>query len=137
MILGLSNTIDLNKFTAYQAKLIAKAAKVELKELRPPRTLNQNNYLHVVLSIWALEYGYTLEEAKHLLKAMFGLKYTHESGHEFAKSTAQYTTAELSTFIDKIRNTAAKDGCYIPDAEEYLINHYKIHNELNNKTQYL
>lgn len=137
MILDLSNTIDLNKFNAYQAKLISKAARVELKELRPPRTLNQNNYLHVVLSIWALEYGYTLAEAKVLLKQLFGIKYTHESGHEFAKSTADYTTAELSAFIDRIRNTAAADGCYIPDAEEYLINHYKITHQINLKQQYL
>jgi hypothetical protein len=130
MILDLSNPVDKNKFTTYSTKLLAHRKVVELKECRPPRSTNQNAYLHVVVSLWGLEYGYTLTEAKQLLKQLFGLKYTHESGHEFPKSTADYTTAEMSHFIEQIRHTAGKDGCYIPTAEEYLIHYHKINQQV-------
>lgn len=40
MKLDLSNNVDLNKFNVYCSKLIDGGKKVELKEIRPKRSLH-------------------------------------------------------------------------------------------------
>jgi hypothetical protein len=47
----------------------AKGLKVKIDAVRPIRSLPQNRYLHgVVFSIFAIHLGWTLDEAKQLLK---------------------------------------------------------------------
>jgi len=133
---NLNNSLELNQFTARSAKLVDLGAKVELKQIRAPKTVKQNRYLHVVIGLWAINYGYTLPEAKTLLKRKAGLYYT-KGTNQFLMSTADLDSKELSNFIEVIRTSASLDGCYIPTAEEYLLNKYSIDKEINTNNKYL
>ena len=58
MWFNLKNVFELEKFREKVVELENKGAMVELKEKRG-RSLNQNSYLHLLLSAFALQYGYT------------------------------------------------------------------------------
>jgi len=91
--------------------------KIELKKIPKRRTLTQNAYLHVLFSLWGNEYGYSVEEAKIVVKR--ALKYTYErNGTTFLMHTSEMDTKELSEFVDKFRNWSALNGCYLPTANE-------------------
>ena len=64
MKLDLSKPFDKNKFVTYSAKLLEGGKQIELKEVRKSRTLKQNSYLHVIITLYAIYFGSTLEEAK-------------------------------------------------------------------------
>ena len=68
MKLDLQNPLDLQKFKTYANKLVNEKAKVELKKVSVKRSISLNSYLHVVITLFAIEYGYTLEEAKTLMQ---------------------------------------------------------------------
>lgn len=137
MKLNLSNTIDLNKFEIRSAALIEKGAKVELREIRPTRSLSQNNYLHVVITLYAMAYGCTLNEAKTDLKREHGLFYS-KNGNKYLISSADLDTKQMTTFIEWIRNKASRDlNEYIPSSEEYLINKFNIDKDIERNKQYL
>lgn len=63
MWFNLKNAFELETFRAKVVELEKKGAMVELKEKRG-RSLNQNAYLHLLLSAFGLQYGYTLDEVK-------------------------------------------------------------------------
>lgn len=137
MKLDLSNSLDLNKFKDYSNKLIETKAKVELKAIKGKRTLNQNSYLHVVLTLYAIAYGSTLNETKTDLKRDFGLFY-EKNGRKYLISTADLDSKQMTEFIDYIRTKASRDmGCYICTSEEYLINSFAIDKEIERNKQYI
>jgi hypothetical protein len=137
-----NNSIDATSAKLYLNKLIEEGAKVELKKIRGKRTLKQNSYFHVVITIFAMELGYTIEEAKTMLKRMYSnsepsMVY-QKKGYKFLRSTTTMDTKELTNFIEWIRNYAAIDaGIYIPTSEEYLINQYNIDKQIEQNKQYL
>jgi len=138
----LRNTIEINQCELQLTKLIEEGAKIELKKIRGKRTLKQNSYFHVVITIFAMELGYTIEEAKTMLKRMYSnaepsMVY-QKKGYKFLRSTTTMDTKELTNFIEWIRNYAAIDaGIYIPTSEEYLINQYNIDKQIEQNKQYL
>ena len=75
MTFDLSNNYDVNKAQIKFAALIASGKKIELKEIKQKRSLSQNKYFHVVVTLYAIAYGSTLEEAKTDLKRDYGLIY--------------------------------------------------------------
>jgi hypothetical protein len=132
MLLDLRNSIDQQKAKAYLSKLIEKGEKVELRKITKQRTIRQNAYLHVCLSMFCAETGYTIDEAKELFSLQLPelMRYT-KNGVTFRKSTADLDTKDMGILIDKIREMALDQlGLYIPDAEEYLINKFQIEREL-------
>ena len=137
MKLDLNKPFDLNKFKAYQDKLILKKAKIELKELRDKRTLRQNSYLHILFSLYAIEFGYTLAEAKTFLKRKSDLLTYEKSGDKFLRSTADLNTKELTTFIDWIRTFAGVNGCYLPTSEEYIQQSFEIDKDIDKHKEFL
>jgi hypothetical protein len=50
MTFDLSNNYDVNKAQIKFAALIASGKKIELKEIKPRRSLSQNKYFHVVVT---------------------------------------------------------------------------------------
>jgi hypothetical protein len=128
MKLDLSIQYDKSKAQHYFNQLLEKGAKIELKELKPKRTIQQNKYLHVCITIFANETGYTIEEAKTLLKRTFGRFMLYEKkGDKYLRSTADLDTREESEFIDFIRTFASQEaGIYIPTSEEYLRDQFAI-----------
>ena len=136
MKLDLSKQIDLNKAMTRFEALAEKGAKIELKEIRPTRSLPQNAYLHVCLSLYGIHFGYTLNEAKTDLKRNYGLIY-EKDGKKYLKSTSSLDTKELTEFSEYIRDVAGKNNCWIPSAEEYLLNRFEIDREIEQNRNYL
>mgnify|MGYP000025697155 CR=1 FL=1 len=127
---------ELNKAMDRFEALAEKGAKIELKEIRPTRSLPQNAYLHVCLSLYGIHFGYTLNEAKTDLKRNYGLVY-EKNGKKYLKSTSTMDSKELTEFIEYIRDVAGQNGCWIPTAEEYLQNKFSIDKEIENNKIYL
>lgn len=63
MIYDLNDNHDKKRFQTYTNKLLNGGNLVELKSLNK-RSLKQNNYLHLILSAFAIETGYSLECVK-------------------------------------------------------------------------
>lgn len=134
---SLSNQHELRLFKDKVERLIEKLADVELKVVRKQRTIRQNSYLHVCITLFAIHFGYTIDEAKTLLKRKCGFMTYEKNGTKFLRSTAKLDTLETTQFIDFIRTFASIEGCYIPTSEEYLENRFFIDNEIELQKQYL
>ena len=101
---------------------------VELKQIKPPRTPNQNRYLHLILGWFAIEYGETLEHVKQeffkkeVNAEIFKTERTNKKTGEVRldwKSTADLDTKELTEAIDRFRTWSSKTaGIYLPSANE-------------------
>ena len=128
--------LDKQKAKVYFNKIIEGNANIEIKVLRETRTLSQNNYLHVVISLAAINYGYTKKECKELFKKRFNWVY-EKFGDKFLMETSKMTTDELSLFIDQIRTHCSMDGCYIPTADEYKFNWIEIEKEIDRNKEFL
>ncbi len=133
----LSNDIAVEKFKLRAKFLIEKQSQVNLTQTRKSRSISQNSYLHVVISLYSIEYGYTLDEGKTLLKRMCDFMVYEKNGQKFLKQTSKMDSKELTTFIEWVRNHASKEGLYIPTSEEYIENKFLIDNEIDSNKQYL
>lgn len=136
MKLDLSKQSELNKAMSRFEALAEKGAKIELTEIRKARSLSQNAYLHVVLSLYGIHFGYTLAEAKTDLKRNYGLVY-EKNGKKYLTSTSGLDSKKLTEFIDYIRDVAGSNGCYIPSSEDYLLNKFEIDREIERNSKYL
>ena len=132
MIYNLTNEYEVPKFKEKVAKLLSEQATVELKKVYPKRSLAQNNYLHLLLGYFGSEYGLSIEEVKlDIFKRtcnpdLFKRSGTNKKGLrvEFLRSTAELSTAEMTTAIERFRNwSSAVAGIYLPSAneQEFLI----------------
>ena len=125
MFYDLSKEFDRKRFATYCRKLYDGKKKVELKEKRKMRTLSQNNYLHLILTWFAIETGYTLEEVKQgifkadICKDFF--EYTKQD-RKFYKSSSDLDTKEMTDAIERFRNWSSEQGIYLPspDEQEFL-----------------
>lgn len=103
-----------------------KGAIIELREITGRRSLDQNGWLHMLITLYAIEFGHTMEEAKTILKRechfMRYSKKTQEGGKEiqFLKQTSRLDTKECSEFIEWIYTFAGQNGCHLPTKDEYL-----------------
>ena len=137
MKFNLSKEIDTERFRLRSRQLIKSGSPVELKQIRKTRSIAQNSYFHVVVSLYAIHFGYTLYEAKiDLKRGCHFMKYENR-GKMYLVQTSKQNTKELSQFIEWIRNLAGQNDCYIPTAEEYLLDKYGIDQEIDNCRAYL
>ena len=117
MILDLHKDTDRKRAEVYFDKLMEQRAKMELKKIPQRRSLSQNAYLHVLFALWGGEYGYSIDEAKIVIKRL--LNYVYEkNGNTFLVHTSEMNSEELTVFIDKFRNLSALEGFYLPSADE-------------------
>ena len=125
---NLKNDFDKERFKKRVNFLYGNERVVILQEMTK-RTLKQNNYLHLILTAFALETGYTLECVKRnffKLEVNKDLFLSEERGNfgtkQALKSTTQITKDNLSIAIDKFKKWSSDNGIYLPDAEdeEYL-----------------
>lgn len=137
MILDLTIKGDIDKFSDYAHDLLLGGKKVELKEIKKKRTISQNAYLHVCITLYAINYGLTLEEAKTDLKRACHFMIYEKNGNKYLKRTRDFDTKQLTDFIDWIRSYAGKEGLYIPTSEEYLINKFQIDKEIDANKEFL
>ena len=132
MIYNLNNEYEAPKFKEKAERLLQEGAMVELKKIHPKRSLAQNSYLHLLLGFFGSEYGLSIEEVKlDIFKRtcnpeLFKRAHSNKKGIrvEFLRSTAELTTAEMTTAIERFRNwSGAVAGIYLPSAneQEFLI----------------
>lgn len=133
----LSNKDELRYFESKVIHLKALNKLVELKQCRKVRSIKQNSYLHVCITLYAIEFGSTLNEAKTDLKRACSFMIYEKGSKKYLKETKKMNNKELTDFIDWIRNYAAQNGCNIPTADEYLQNKHKIDNEISKFKEYL
>lgn len=124
---NLRNEIDRQEFKQYCNDLYKAEEFVEVKKIRPKRSLRQNAYLHVVLGYYASEFGYTLEEVKQdtfkklVNPTLFKGVRTNKRGEDvtYIKSTRELDTKEMTTAIERFRNYSLMiAGLYIPSPDE-------------------
>lgn len=137
MLYDLSDKTDVKNAENYFCKLNEGKSKIELKKILPKRSITLNSYLHVCISLFAIEFGYTLEESKTLLKRKCSFMIYEKKGIKFLKKTSKLDNLECSKFVEFIRNYASQQGLYIPDADEYLTNKFNIDKEINKNKEYL
>ena len=141
MIYDFQNPNERQNAKEYLKKLLKQAETnitiVEIKKKQEQRTIKQNAYLHVVFSLFAINFGYTLSEAKHLLKSSCDFLVYEKKQRMFVKSTTDLNTKELREFIEWIRNVSAKQGFYIPTAEQYLTEQFRINKEIEQNKEFL
>lgn len=130
MKFDLSNPDDRKLFSFRGKQLVEKRAKVEMKEIRKPRTLNQNSYLHACFALYSIETGYTVEEIKMIVKVDCQFMKYQKNGYWFVRSTASLNTEEMSKFIEHLIFHAGGNGVTIPTADEYLVNSFNINRQI-------
>lgn len=121
----LSDRDECERLTFRLRRLAEKGAVVEVREVRPTRTLSQNSYLHLLLQIFASEYGCSPEEAKvDYYKRLCNkdlyevvVRNRHGKSIRTLRSSAELTTEQMSLSIDRFRSWAAKGGIELPDAD--------------------
>lgn len=127
MIFDLSNPYHIQRYKEYVNKLYEAKKVVEVKEKKPNRTIKQNKYLHLLLSYFANETGYSLDEVKvdffkrKCNKNLFDESTINKRGEEIVRlrSSRDLTTAEMTTAIERFRNWSSSEaGIYLPSANE-------------------
>lgn len=134
MIYNLKNKIEESKFSERAEKLKSKGSVVELTKKKPQRTLPQNNYLHLLLTYFSVHFGLTLQEAKteHFKivcnPELFIVRNEHKILGQYItiRSSADLTTEELSTAIDRFKNYSSGQGLILPNSEDFhFLNHIR------------
>ena len=118
----LSMEFQRNAFLFRVNKLMERRAVVELTE-KAFRSKSQNNYLHLLIGVVAMETGNTLEYCKEWYfkrlcnKDLFITtredKFAGEV--EVIRSSADLTQEEMSIAIDRFKRWGAENGIYLPN----------------------
>mgnify|MGYP002519981192 CR=1 FL=1 len=122
MTYDLSKELDRQRFQARAAILAKRGAAVELSE-RAFRSRNQNNYLHLLIGVVAMETGTTLPYCKEVYfkrlanKDLFvSVRRDQYAGEvEILRSSTDLTKEEMSLAIDRFKRWAYEQGIAIPE----------------------
>ena len=127
MIFNLNNEYEIPKFKEYVNKLYEQKAIVEVKKKLTNRSTQQNRYFYLILSWFACETGYSVDEIKVDIfkricnKEIFERYRENKHGEKikFLRSSSDLDTLEMTTAIDRFRNYAsAQAGIYLPSPNE-------------------
>jgi hypothetical protein len=118
-------------------KLKADTSTIEIVKVNPKRTIQQNKYIHVLFALFGIEFGYTLDESKTLLKRECSWMTYEKQGKKFLRHTSTMQTDELTMFIEWIRTFSAQAGLYLPTPLEYQEAMVYIDNQINSHKEYL
>ena len=104
----------------YLTQLTGREAIVEVKRVSPGRSLQQNAYYHLLLGIFGLEFGWSIEEAKVLHKREVSptIFVYEKNGVKFLRSSADLDSKEMSDSIEQLKKYSAEHGLELPDAED-------------------
>lgn len=137
MFYDLSLEEEREKFKSKVDDYTKKGLVVELKKVHKKRTLSQNSFIHVLFTLYGIEFGYTMEEAKTHLKRSCPFMRYEKNGEWFLKKTSAMSTEELSEFIEWIYNYTSGNGCYLPSSESYSNNIAYYSNIIESNKEYL
>ena len=127
---------ESSKLQFYYDQVKSYEGIVELKKILKPRTINQNKFLHVLITLFGIEVGYTIEEAKTLLKRNCSFMIYEKKNEQFLRRTRDMNTKELADFITWIRNFAGLQGIYLPTADDYKRNWTEIEMTIESNKHY-
>lgn len=133
----LSDPIQLQKAKERFHNLQEDGERIELKKISPTRSLNQNNYLHLLLTAFGMNFGYSLNESKLIYKELNRDIYFYEKKKRiFVKSSRDLTKEEMAKSIDKFMQQSARAGYTLPPADnpDWL---QQIENEAEQHQYYL
>lgn len=123
--------------------LLERGAVVELTE-KTFRSKNQNNYLHLLIGVVAMETGNTLADVKEWYfkrlcnRDLFITTRTDKyAGQvEVVRSSADLTKEEMSIAIDRFKRWGSQNGIYMPNpGDESLLREIAI--EMGRNKAYL
>lgn len=124
MILNLNIDFDREKFKVRSDFLLEKRKVVELTE-KTGRSLKQNSYLFLILNIFAMEYGESVEFIKErFFKELCNPEIFVRTKSDkllgditYLRSSADLSKEEMVTAIDRFKVWASKEaGIFLPDA---------------------
>lgn len=140
---NLNSSHDVAEANRLLAQLTVDKKVVEIKEVKPRRSLNQNAFLHLLLGAFGSHLGLSLDEAKGVYKRLPGnkelyIKHIERDGLtlEYERSSAKLDKEEMSRSIETLREWSAKMGYPLPTAtdQEWL---RQIENEIERNGRYL
>ena len=137
MIYRLSNEIEARNAQARLDYLTRKGKKIEIKQRNAVRTLNQNSYLHLIISYFGSQMGLNINESKFYYKRISEDIYVYRKmDNDYYRSSKDLTKAEMSRTIDRFINHAEANGIQMPRAgEQEFIDHCR--NEMEQNSAYL
>ncbi len=124
MLYNLSKPLDRESFISRSKLLLEKQKVVDLTE-KTNRTLKQNNYLHLLLALFAMDYGESLEYVKqnffkrHVNADIFIEKKNDKilGEVEVLKSSADISKDDMITAIDRFKIWSNSEaGIFLPDS---------------------
>lgn len=143
MIYNLDNEIQKQQAITRFKYLLDKKKKIELTVRHPKRSISQNSYLHLILSAFGANFGYTLEETKqYIFKQEVNKEIFYDGEIDGLvrvskwRSTADLDSKELTTCIDRFLDYSAKNGYLLPDPSN-LVWLEQLEQEINNHKQFL
>jgi len=141
------HTDQQHKAHQYLLKLIERESKAELKNIPDKRSISQNAYFHVLINLFAIEYGDTANYVKQtLLKEIvcleiFKTTHTNRKTGEIRgdwRSSADLDSKEMTQVIDKFRTWSSMTaGIYLPSAEEHKTDWITYLQQIENNSEYL
>jgi len=138
MIYDTSNHFETQKAITRFEFLCENKKTIEIIDKKLKRTYKQNRYLHLLIGLFSLELGYTLNEGKLIYKKLSPTIYIYEKkGQRFLRSSADLKTDEMTTSIEKFRNYSSSElGVYLPSPDEVnFLN--QIETQIKNNNHYL
>ena len=137
MIYRLKNEIEARNAQSRLEYLTRKGKKIEIKERRALRTLNQNSYLHLIIGYFGSQYGLNLLESKQYYKMLNeDLYYYEKSGYTYIKSSKDLDKAQMARSIDRFIDHAEANGIQMPrTGEQEFIDH--CNNQIEQNSAYL
>jgi len=120
-----------------------KNKKIELKVKHPRRSIPQNSYLHLILSAFGANFGYTLEETKQYIFKQIVNKDTFYNGEKTGlvtlqewRSTSDLDSKEMTVCIDRFLDYSSKNGYGLPEPSN-LVWIEELEQQVANNKQFL
>lgn len=137
------NTPERDKAVERFNKLLDQEANIELRKIQPKRTLSQNAWIHLLITLYAIEAGLTIEESKTYLKNQCHfMNYKKQVGEDsvevlFLRPTSSLDVQECSEFIEWVYDYAGTNGISLPTKEDYIKNKAWFQKLLRTHKRYL
>lgn len=143
MVFDLKDRIEAEKAKTRFEYLLSKEKTIEILDKRKTRSVSQNAYLHLLLSAFGLNFGYTLQEVKQYIFKEIVNPDIFNDGEKHGivslqswRSSADLNTKEMSDSVDRFLKYSAEHGYRLPEPDDLVwIN--QIKNEVETNKKYL
>lgn len=136
-----ANPTDSAKAYAYLGQLVADKKVVDIKEVKPRRSLNQNSYLYLLIGAFSLATGNSLQDSKAIYKWVnkelyYSRKKMGTDAFTIIRSSADLNKEEMAQSIDRFMSWSAEHGYPLPPATDAGLL-MQIENDLESNRRYL